>query len=161
MMRVQNSSVSPSRPERQVIGSDRDDIEIRRTFEFTDGDKPDERIDTDGSGLMISASCPRQICRRQPHLRRPIRDRRPVRDRRPREFEIRRSDGDRHPCRRRSEFPLRGGRHAGRGPRRLRGGRRVGGTGGTSTVEVPQDPAGIPVRLRSGDGAVSATTDPR
>ncbi|NKT14548.1 hypothetical protein GS495_15705 [Rhodococcus hoagii] len=42
----------------QVIGSDRDDIEIRRSFEFTDGDKPDERIDSNGSGLTISASCP-------------------------------------------------------------------------------------------------------
>ncbi|WP_068163072.1 hypothetical protein [Rhodococcus phenolicus] len=142
----------------QVIGSDRDDIEIRRTFEFTDGDKPDERIDTDGSGLMISASCPDRFAVGNPTC--------------VARYEIavpygtvvqgNSKFGDLTVTDTRAAVDL-NSRYgdvtlvAGPGGYAVDA---VSGTG-TSTVEVPQDPAGIPVRLRSGDGAVSATTDPR
>ncbi|MGW6695319.1 hypothetical protein ACWF62_16260 [Rhodococcus sp. NPDC054953] len=142
----------------QVIGSDRDDIEIRRTFEFTDGDKPVERIDTDGSGLMISASCPDRFAVGSPTC--------------VARYEIavpygtvvrgNSKFGDLTVTDTRGALDLNsryGDVTLVAGP----GGYAVDAVSatGTSTIEVPQDPAGIPVRLRSGDGAVSATTDPR
>lgn len=142
----------------QVIGSDRDDIEIRRTFEFTDGDKPHERIDTDGPGLMISARCPDRFAVGSPTC--------------VARYEIvvpygtvvrgNSKFGDLRVTDTRAPVDLTS--HYGdvtlvAGP----GGYAVDAASatGTSTIEVPQDPAGIPVRLRSGDGAVSATTNPR
>ncbi len=142
----------------QVIGSDRDDIEIRRSFEFTDGDKPDERIDTDGSGLIISASCPDRFAVGSPTC--------------VARYEIavpygtvvqgNSKFGDLTVTDTRAAvdlFSRYGDVTLVTGP----GGYAVDAFSatGTSTIEVPQDPAGIPVRLRSGDGAVSAMTDPR
>ncbi|MFD6884373.1 hypothetical protein [Rhodococcus sp. NPDC060084] len=142
----------------QVIGSDRDDIEIRRSFEFTDGDKPDERIDTDGSGLIISASCPDRFAVGSPTC--------------VARYEIavpygtvvqgNSKFGDLTVTDTRAAVDLNsryGDVTLVTGP----GGYAVDAVSatGTSTIEVPQDPAGIPVRLRSGDGAVSAMTDPR
>ena len=142
----------------QVIGSDRDDIEIRRSFEFTDGDKPDERIDTDGSGLIISASCPDRFAVGSPTC--------------VARYEIavpygtvvqgNSKFGDLTVTDTRAAVDLNsrsGDVTLVTGP----GGYAVDAVSatGTSTIEVPQDPAGIPVRLRSGDGAVSAITDPR
>ncbi|CAM2846529.1 Adhesin domain-containing protein [Prescottella defluvii] len=142
----------------RVIGSDRDDIEIRRSFEFTDGDKPEERIASDGSDLMISASCPDRFAVGSPTCIA--------------RYEIavpygtavqgNSISGELTVTDTRAAVDL-NSRHGDvtlvAGP----GGYAVDAASatGTSTIEVPQDPAGIPVRLRSGDGAVSATTAPR
>lgn len=142
----------------EVIGSDRDDIEVRRSFEFTDGDKPDERIDTAGSGLMISASCPDRFAVGSPTC--------------VARYEIavpygtvvqgNSKFGDLTVTDTRAPVDLNsryGDVTLVTGP----GAYTVDAVSatGTSTIEVSQDPAGIPVRLRSGDGAVSATTAPR
>ncbi|HET8993689.1 MAG TPA: hypothetical protein VFN32_07805 [Rhodococcus sp. (in: high G+C Gram-positive bacteria)] len=139
----------------QVIGADRDDIEIRRTLEFTDGDKPEESIDTDASGLTISARCPDRFAVGSPTC--------------VARYEISVPYGT--VVQGNSKF---GGltvtdtRAAVDLNSRYGDVALVVGPGsysvdavsatGASTVEVPQDPAGIPVRLRSGDGSVSATT---
>ncbi|ORJ91999.1 hypothetical protein [Prescottella equi] len=142
----------------QVIGSDRDDIEIRRSFEFTDGDKPDERIDTNGSGLTISASCPDRFAVGRPTCVALYEIAVPYGTvvRGSSQFGDLTVTDTRAPVDLNSRY---GDVTLVTGP----GGYAVDAVSATgpSTIEVPQDRAGIPVRLRSGDGAVSATTDPR
>ncbi|NLU63913.1 hypothetical protein HCA61_16790 [Rhodococcus sp. HNM0563] len=139
----------------QVIGSDRDDIEVRRALEFTDGDKPDETIDTDSSGLTISARCPDRFAVGSPTC--------------VARYEIsvpygtviqgNSKFGDLTVTDTRAAVDL----NSRYGDVAL-----VVGPGsyavdavsaaGPATVEIPQDPSGIPIRMRSGDGAVTATT---
>ncbi|MET3642871.1 hypothetical protein ABIC73_004474 [Prescottella equi] len=142
----------------RVIGSDRDDIEVRRSFEFTDGDKPDERIDTNGSGLTISASCPDRFAVGRPTCVALYEIAVPYGTvvRGSSQFGDLTVTDTRAPVDLNSRY---GDVTLVTGP----GGYAVDAVSGTgpSTIEVPQDRAGIPVRLRSGDGAVSATTDPR
>ncbi|BDE58709.1 hypothetical protein GS433_17405 [Rhodococcus hoagii] len=142
----------------QVIGSDRDDIEIRRSFEFTDGDKPDERIDTNGSGLTISASCPDRFAVGRPTCVALYEIAVPYGTvvRGSSQFGDLTVTDTRAPVDLNSRY---GDVTLVTGP----GGYAVDAVSvtGPSTIEVPQDRAGIPVRLRSGDGAVSAMTDPR
>lgn len=142
----------------QVLGSDRDDIAIRRTFEFTDGDKPDERIDTDGAGLTISTSCPDRFAVGSPTCVARYAIAVPY-------GTVVQGDskfGDLTVTDTRAPVDL-SSRYGDvtlvAGP----GGYAVDAVSatGTRTIEVRQDPAGIPVRLRSEDGAVSATTDSR
>lgn len=138
-----------------VIGSDRDDIEIRRTLEFTDGDKPEESIDTDASGPTISTRCPDRFAVGSPTC--------------VARYEIAVPYGTViHGNSKFGDLTVRDTRAAVDLNSRYGDVALVVGSGsyavdavsatGSSTVEVPQDPAGIPVRLRSGDGSVSATT---
>ncbi|MHA6621784.1 hypothetical protein [Pseudonocardia sp. DLS-67] len=42
----------------RVLGGDREGVQVDRTMEYTDGDRPEERIEQAGDTLMITASCP-------------------------------------------------------------------------------------------------------
>jgi hypothetical protein len=42
----------------RVMGADRHDIEVRRTVEYTDGDRPEEHIEQSGDTLTVAAMCP-------------------------------------------------------------------------------------------------------
>ncbi|MGN5237917.1 hypothetical protein [Rhodococcus sp. SJ-3] len=139
----------------QVIGSDRDDIEVRRTLEFTDGDKPDETIDTDSSGLTISARCPDRFAVGSPTC--------------VARYEIVVPYGTVvHGSSKFGDLAVTDTRAAVALESRYGDVMLAAGPGsyavdavsatGPTTVEIPQDPSGIPIRMRSGDGAVTATT---
>ncbi|HEX2301005.1 MAG TPA: hypothetical protein VHH34_21265, partial [Pseudonocardiaceae bacterium] len=42
----------------RIIGADRDGVQVVRTMEYTDGDRPEERIEQASDTLTITASCP-------------------------------------------------------------------------------------------------------
>jgi hypothetical protein len=42
----------------RVTGADRDGVEVGRTMEYTDGDRPEERIEQAGDTLTVVARCP-------------------------------------------------------------------------------------------------------
>jgi hypothetical protein len=136
----------------RVTGADRHDVEVRRTLEYTDGDRPDERIEQSGDTLTIGATCPEDWVVGTPTCRGT--------------YEIQVPYGTR----------IRGGSHNGdltvedtRGGLELRSGSgditvTVGPGGyavtaksrdGKARVDVPQDPAGLAISAVSGEGNVT------
>src|SRR5690606_6090900 len=47
--------------EARVVGADRADIRVRRTLEYTDGDKPEETVDHSPEALTITTRCPDRL----------------------------------------------------------------------------------------------------
>jgi hypothetical protein len=45
----------------RVTGADRRDVEVRRAVEYTDGDRPGERIEQSGDTLTVAAQCPEDL----------------------------------------------------------------------------------------------------
>jgi hypothetical protein len=142
----------------QIVGADRDDIEVRRTLEFTDGDKPAEVIDHDTTGLAITGRCPDRwavgnpTCVARYEIAVPFGT----------VVQANSKFGDLTVTDTRAAVDL-NSRYgdvtlvAGPGSYAVDA---VSATG-ANTIEVRQDPAGIPVRLRSDDGSVIATADTR
>jgi hypothetical protein len=137
----------------RITGADRDGVQVVRTMEYTDGDRPEERIEQAGDTLTITASCPDDFAVGTPTCRAT--------------YEIQVPYGT----------TVRAGSHSGdlttddtRGAVDLRShdgdiavtvapgtGYAVtaGSQDGEATVDVPQDPGGMPIRAASDRGDVT------
>jgi len=136
----------------RITGADRRDVEVRRTLEYTEGDRPDERIEQSGDTLTIAARCPEDWVVGTPTCNGT--------------YEIQVPYGTR----------IRGGSHNGdltvedtRGGLELTsdsgditvtvgpGGYAVTARSrdGRAKVDVPQDPAGVPISALSQEGNVT------
>lgn len=145
----------------RVVGADRADIQVRRTLEYSDGDKPEEVVDRDADTVTITARCPDRFVVGQPtcvaHYEIEV----------PYGSVVRGSSrfGDLTVTDTRGQVELRS--HYGDVAMVAAAGADTRyavdavSTTGHSTVDVPTDAAGIPVRLRTEDGNATATTEHR
>jgi hypothetical protein len=138
----------------RITGADRDEVQVDRTMEYTDGDRPEERIEQAGDTLTITANCPDDFAIGTPTCHAT--------------YEIQVPYGTR----------VRAGSHSGdlttqdtRGEVEMRSHEgdvtvtvAPGGTGyavtatsqdGEAAVDVPQDPGGVPIRVASDRGDVT------
>lgn len=138
----------------RITGADRDGVQVVRTMEYTDGDRPEERIEQASDTLTITASCPDDLAVGTPTCHAT--------------YEIQVPYGT----------TVRAVNHNGdltiddtRGEveARSQGGDITvsvapGGAGyavtarsqeGKATADVPQDPGGVPIRATSEDGDVT------
>jgi hypothetical protein len=139
----------------RITGADRDGVQVDRTMQYTDGDQPEEHIEQAGDTLTITANCPDTLAVGTPTCHAT--------------YEIQVPYGT----------TVRAGNHNGdlitvdtRGEVEMRSHDgdiditatvAPGGTGyavsassqdGAATVDVPQDPAGVPIRAVSDGGDV-------
>jgi hypothetical protein len=138
----------------RVAGTDRDDVQVDRTMQYTDGDRPVERIEQTGDILTITASCPDDVvvgtptCHAGYEIQVPYGTR--VRavthegdltfENTRGEVEARSHEGDIIVT-----VPPGGAGYA----------VTAGSQDGKATVDVPQDPGGVPIRAASDSGDVT------
>jgi hypothetical protein len=141
----------------RVTGTDRDEVQVDRTMEYTDGDRPDERIEQTGDTLTITASCPDDLVVGTPTCHAGY------------EIEVPYGTTVRAVT---HEGDLTIEDTRGEVEARSQGGDIIvtiapGGAGyavtassqdGEATVDVPQDPGGVPIRAASDSGDVIVRT---
>ncbi|MGO4203120.1 hypothetical protein AB4Z09_15500 [Rhodococcus sp. TAF43] len=141
-----------------IVGADRHDIQVRRTFEYTDGDKPEETIEQEWGGLTITTRCPDRFAVGHPTCIAHYEIEVPY-------GSVVRADtrsGDLTVTDTRAEVDLRS--HSGDVGMVVAPGDgtryavEAVSADGHTTVDVLLDPAGVPVRLTTEDGAATATT---
>jgi hypothetical protein len=137
----------------RITGADRDGVEVVRTMEYTDGDRPEERIEQAGDTLTITASCPDDLAVGTPTCHATYEIQVPygttvraennsgdlTADDTRGGVDLRSSDGDI------AVTVAPGTGYA----------VTAGSQDGEATVDVPQDPGGVPIRATSEDGDVT------
>jgi hypothetical protein len=137
----------------RITGADRDGVQVVRTMEYTDGDRPEERIEQAGDTLTITASCPDDLAVGTPTCLATYEIQVPygttvraennsgdlTADDTRGGVDLRSSDGDI------AVTVAPGTGYA----------VTAGSQDGEATVDVPQDPGGVPIRATSGDGDVT------
>lgn len=138
----------------QITGADRDGVQVVRTMEYTDGDRPEERIEQAGDTLTITASCPDDLAVGTPTCHA--------------SYEIQVPYGTTVRAENKSGDLTIDDTHGEVEARSQDGDITVsvapGGAGyavtarsqdGKATADVPQDPGGVPIRATSEDGDVT------
>jgi hypothetical protein len=137
----------------RITGADREGVQVDRTMEYTDGDRPEERIEQAGDTLTIIASCPDDLavgtptCHATYEIQVPygttVRAENNTGDLTADDtrggVDLRSSDGDI------AVTVAPGTGYA----------VTAGSQDGEATVDVPQDPGGVPIRATSEDGDVT------
>jgi hypothetical protein len=138
----------------RVTGADRDGVQVDRTMEYTDGDRPEEHIEQAGDTLTITTACPDHWAVGTPtcHATYAIQV--------PYGTTVRagNSNGDLTTEDTRGEVELRS--HDGDitvtvAPGETSYAVTAVSQDGEATVDVPQDPGGVPIRIASDDGDVT------
>jgi hypothetical protein len=137
----------------RITGADREGVQVDRTMEYTDGDRPEERIEQAGDTLTITASCPDDLAVGTPTCHATYEIQVPygttvraennsgdlTADDTRGGVDLRSSDGDI------AVTVAPGTGYA----------VTAGSQDGEATVDVPQDPGGVPIRATSEDGDVT------
>jgi hypothetical protein len=137
----------------RITGADREGVQVDRTMEYTDGDRPEERIEQAGDTLTITASCPDDLAVGTPTCHTTYEIQVPygttvraennsgdlTADDTRGGVDLRSSDGDI------AVTVAPGTGYA----------VTAGSQDGKATVDVPQDPGGVPIRATSEDGDVT------
>jgi hypothetical protein len=138
----------------RITGADRDGVQVDRTMQYTDGDRPEERIEQAGDTLTITANCPDDFVVGTPTCHATYEIQVPYGTR----VRAANHSGDLTTQDTRGEVEMRS--HDGDVTVTV----APGGTGyavtatsqdGEAAVDVPQDPGGMPIRVASDSGDVT------
>jgi hypothetical protein len=137
----------------RITGADRDGVQVVRTMEYTDGDRPEERIEQAGNTLTIAASCPDDVAVGTPTCHANYEIQVPYGT----TVRVENDSGDLTADDTRGAVDLRSGDGdiavtvaPGTGYAVT-----AGSQDGEATVDVPQDPGGVPIRATSENGDVT------